>query len=70
MPGVPLMFAVALIFITLGLWALLACLLDWDSCLGVIDLRAAGAVVGDEVARWSVGAGGAALMLAGIFCAL
>jgi len=65
------MFAVAIIFITLGLWASIACLLDWDTCLGVIDIRAAGQAVGDDlVARWSIGACGVLMILAGIFCAL
>ncbi len=64
------MFAVAMILILLGVWVALACLLDWDTCLGVIDLRAAGQAVGSDLAsRWSFGAGGVALILAGIDCA-
>ena len=65
------MFAVASILALLGLWALLAALLVWDSCLGVIDLRAAGEVVGDDdLARWIIGAGGTILILTGLLCAL
>ncbi len=66
-----IMFAVASILAILGGWVLLATLLDWDSCLGVIDLRAAGEVMGDDdLARWVFGGGGAVLLLAGLVCAL
>lgn len=64
------MFAVAMILILLGLWVALACLLDWDTCPGVIDIRVAGQLVGSDLAaRWSFGAGGIALMVAGLYCA-
>ena len=65
------MFAVASILAILGLLVLLAALFDWDSCLGVIDLRAAGEAMGDDdLARWAVGAGGGVLLLVGLLCVL
>jgi hypothetical protein len=64
-------FSIASVLMILGLWAVIAALLDWDSCLGVIDLRAAGAALGDDnLARWAVGCGGMLLILLGLLCTL
>ena len=62
------MFAVASLLALLGLWAFFAALFDWDSCLGVIDMRAAGEVLGDDTARWAFGAGGVVLLLVALLC--
>ena len=65
------MFAIASIFILLGLWAVIACILDWDSCLGVIDIRATGEAFGSEdLARWVIGGGGGVVVLMGLLCLL
>ena len=54
---------------TLGLWAIVACLFNWDTCLGVIDIRATGEALGDDdLARWVIGAGGLLMMLVGLLC--
>jgi hypothetical protein len=64
------MFSIASVLMILGLWAVVAAILDWDTCLGVIDIRAAGEAMGDDVARWAVGIGGLVLLLVGALCAL
>jgi hypothetical protein len=63
------MFAIAAIFMLLGGWTLVICLLDWDPSLGVFDLQALGEALGHDTARWIVGGTGTALFVAGLLAA-
>ena len=57
------MGALLLMLMLFGGWLLLSALMDWDWCLGPIDLGPAAVLLGDELVRWIIGTSGALLLL-------
>lgn len=59
------MGALMLMLTLFGVWLLVAALMDWEWCLGPIDLREVGILVGEDTLRWIIGGIGVLLILIG-----
>ena len=57
------MGAILLMLMLFGCWLVLAAVMDWDWCLGPIELDAAIILFGNDTVRWCLGGVGGMMVL-------